>query len=132
MSGVDQAMAPFTEMASQFLKMEKDGGAVFEKNPADQLMKEASSDKEEMKQSEMMSVKAAAVSTTSDAAQEEKKGEDVSSLKSLNMDDIINKGSERVNQLPWSEHLANPASNLHKAFFADVENQFTKRFTLFF
>jgi hypothetical protein len=27
MSGVDQAMAPFTEMANQFLKNEKEGGA---------------------------------------------------------------------------------------------------------
>jgi hypothetical protein len=96
-------------------------------------MKEApvSSDKEEMKQSEIPVAKT--VSTTSDAAvQEEKKGEDVSSLKSLNMDDIIAKGAEKVNQLPWAEHLANPGSNLRKSFFADVENQFTKRFTLFF
>jgi hypothetical protein len=94
-------------------------------------MKEApvSSDKEEMKQSEMPPV-VKTVSNTS--VQEEKKGEDVSCLKSLNMDDIIAKGAEKVNQLPWKEHLANPASNLHKSFFADVENQFTKRFTLFF
>ena len=62
---------------------------------------------------------AAAETTT---VQEENKGEEVSAIKSLNMEGLLAKGVEKVNQLPWRAHLANPESVLSKGMSADVEN----------
>ncbi len=48
------------------------------------------------------------------------------------MDDIIARCDERVNEFPWLLHISNPESSVYKTFFADVDNQFNKRFTLFY
>ena len=63
---------------------------------------------EEIKQSEMAKTE----STTS--KEEEKKGEDLSAFKSLNMDEIMKKAAHRCTQLPWRDHLNNKESLLYK------------------
>lgn len=60
--------------------------------------------------------------TATSTVQEESKGEEVSAIKSLNMEELLAKGVEKVNQLPWRAHLTNPESVLSKGMSADVEN----------
>ncbi len=63
---------------------------------------------EEIKQSEMAKTE----STTS--KEEEKKGEEMTAIKSLNMDDIMLKGAQKCDSLPWREHLGNQERLLYK------------------
>ena len=121
MSGVDQAMAPFTEMANQFLKAEKDGVDIKAEHlqKADVSMKDQN---EEVKQGEKPWQPVAAATAT---VQEESKGEAASPLKTLNMDDVMAKGVEKVNQLPWRAQLLAADGALHKTLIADVKTNFT-------
>ena len=90
MSGVDQAMAPFTQMATHFMQVESGAVAPLDKN-------------EELKQGEvpMAAVVQASPATQTVVQEEEKKGEDLNAIKSLNMDTLMQAIDAKAKQAPW-------------------------------
>ena len=120
MSGVDEAMAPFTAMANQFMQNELSGVG-------------AGKD-EELKKGEVAMAKATSTKSAAseEVKEEEKKGEDLSAIKSLNMDQLMQAVDQTAKQGPWRQDLANKDSILYKTLIGDVDNLFTKKFTLFF
>ncbi len=78
-----------------------------------------------------MKKNSSAMSTDSPAGKEEQK-ENLTSLKTLNMDSLMQGVEDTAKQGPWKQNLANKQSLLYKTLNADVETYFSKRFTLFF
>ncbi len=89
MSGVDQAMAPFTQMATHFMQVESGAAQPLEKN-------------EELKQGEVpMQVQTTSPTTKTVVQEEEKKGEDLNAIKSLNMDTLMQMVDAQAKTAPW-------------------------------
>jgi hypothetical protein len=89
---------------------------------------------EELKKGEVAMAKATSTKSAAseEVKEEEKKGEDLSAIKSLNMDQLMQAVDQTAKQGPWRQDLANKDSILYKTLIGDVENLFTKKFTLFF
>ena len=64
--------------------------------------------------------------------EEEKKGEDLNAIKSLNMDTLMETVDNKAKQAPWRQALVNKESVLHKTLFGDLDTLFSKKFTLFY